>query len=124
MSTLGNNIKRLRSRERLTQEELSRQLHVNRATLANWEVGRTDPDHSALCQLADFFEVSVDYLLGRVPPSSDGLPRWERPVPVRGKVERIKSLDEFKEYIRIKYGPEFVPTLHAVNRSHLHRGER
>ncbi|MEW6227487.1 MAG: helix-turn-helix transcriptional regulator [Bacillota bacterium] len=64
MSTLGDRIKTLRSAKDLTQEDLARQLCVNRATLANWEINRTDPDYDSLQQLAKFFGVSTDYLLG------------------------------------------------------------
>ena len=41
-------------------------IHVNRATLANWEIDRATPDPSSLQVLADYFNISVDFLLGRV----------------------------------------------------------
>ncbi|WP_036372618.1 helix-turn-helix domain-containing protein [Neomoorella thermoacetica] len=65
MSTLGDKIKQLRKKKDLTQDELASILHVNRATLANWEINRAVPDPATLQRLADFFNVSVDYLLGR-----------------------------------------------------------
>jgi len=65
MSTLAEKIKVLRVMKGLTQEELAKYLHVNRATLANWETGRTTPDYEAVKHLADFFDVSIDYLFGR-----------------------------------------------------------
>ena len=64
MSTLGDRIKALRSVKGLTQEDLARQLCVNRATLANWDINRTAPDYDSLQELAKFFGVSTDYLLG------------------------------------------------------------
>lgn len=50
----------------LTQQKVSNYLSVARRTYANYESGqRTIPSH-VLCALADLYQVSVDYLLGRV----------------------------------------------------------
>lgn len=65
MSTLVEQLKKLRLTKNLTQEEFSKILGTNRATLANWETGRTEPDATTLSNIASFFNVSVDYLLGR-----------------------------------------------------------
>jgi transcriptional regulator with XRE-family HTH domain len=65
MSTLLEQLKKLRLTKGLTQEEFSKILGTNRATLANWETGRTEPDATTLSNIASFFNVSVDYLLGR-----------------------------------------------------------
>lgn len=65
MGTLGTRLKSLREGKELTQVELASMIHVNRATLANWEIDRATPDADTLQQLADVFGVSVDYLLGR-----------------------------------------------------------
>lgn len=62
MGTLGEKIKQLR--HKLTQEELAVILGVERSTLASWEVNRREPDIATLCRLADFFKVSVDWLVG------------------------------------------------------------
>ncbi|MEN6412309.1 MAG: helix-turn-helix transcriptional regulator [Veillonellales bacterium] len=65
METLGDKIKQLRNK--LTQEELAAMLQVDRSTLASWEVNRREPDIATLCRLADFFKVSVDWLVGYEP---------------------------------------------------------
>ncbi|PRR71961.1 helix-turn-helix domain-containing protein [Neomoorella humiferrea] len=72
MSTLGDKIKQLRKKKDLTQDELASIIHVNRATLANWEINRAVPDPTTLQLLADFFNVSVDYLLGRTDDPNPG----------------------------------------------------
>lgn len=64
MST-GNLIRQLRKEKRLSQTELAKYLHVSQATVTAWETGRSDPNISALNALADFFNVSTDYLAGR-----------------------------------------------------------
>lgn len=58
-------IKDLRKENKLTQEEFSAKLGIKRSTLAMWETEKSVPDKEMLSKIADFFEVSVDYLLGR-----------------------------------------------------------
>jgi transcriptional regulator with XRE-family HTH domain len=80
MSTSGQRLKALREEQKLTQKELARLIGVNRATLANWETNRTQPDYDGLCRIASYFKVSSDYLIGRTN---------ERSAP-----EGIESIDE------------------------------
>ena len=61
-----NRIKELRKLKNLTQRELAKQIGITQPALSNYEDGR-DPEISILTKLADFFEVSVDYLIGREP---------------------------------------------------------
>ncbi|AOY76783.1 helix-turn-helix domain-containing protein [Clostridium formicaceticum] len=62
---LPNILKELRAARGLTQDDLSSDLNINRATYAHYETGRRQPDTDTLQLLADYFNVSVDYLLGR-----------------------------------------------------------
>ena len=55
----------LRKNLRLTQSDLAKALNVTQAAVGNWELGKREPDNTTLLLLADFFRVSVDYLLGR-----------------------------------------------------------
>jgi transcriptional regulator with XRE-family HTH domain len=63
--TTGSIIRQLRKENRLSQTELAKQLHVSQATVTAWETGRSDPSISALNAIADYFNVSTDYLAGR-----------------------------------------------------------
>lgn len=65
MSTFGERLKELRKSKNLTQEKLAEQLSVNRDALAKWETGRAYPNVNIIKELADFFDVTTDYLLGR-----------------------------------------------------------
>lgn len=56
-------LKELRELKDLDQQDLADYLHVSRSTIAGYETGRREPDYDKLLQIADFFEVSVDYLL-------------------------------------------------------------
>jgi transcriptional regulator with XRE-family HTH domain len=60
-----NRVKELREEKGLRQVELARMLEISQGTLSNWERGVHDPDNEALGQLAQIFDCSVDYLLGR-----------------------------------------------------------
>ncbi|MBE6529136.1 MAG: helix-turn-helix transcriptional regulator [Ruminococcaceae bacterium] len=58
-------IKELREDRDLRQSDLARATGIDQRTISNYETGKSNPDSYALIRLADFFEVSVDYLLGR-----------------------------------------------------------
>lgn len=57
-------LKRLRMEKGITQKELADRLHISRSTIAGYESLGKEPDGEKLCAMADFFGVSVDYLLG------------------------------------------------------------
>ena len=58
-------LKELRNEKELTQEELAKELGVNRGTLAKWENGTRETNFAMLVKIATFFGVTTDYLLGR-----------------------------------------------------------
>jgi len=49
----------------LTQLELAKEIAIARPTITNWERGIREPSFDTLIKLAEFFDVSADYLLGR-----------------------------------------------------------
>ena len=70
---LSENIKKARNDRHLSQRALADIIGVSQQTVGSWEVGRTSPDNEMLKKLASFFNVSVDYLLGRTDePQSTG----------------------------------------------------
>lgn len=60
-----NRIRALREDQNLRQIDVSQATGIDQKTLSNYETGRTRPDSEALILLADFFHVSIDYLVGR-----------------------------------------------------------
>lgn len=62
---MSNIYKKLRKENGLTQEELASKLHVTQTTISKWEQGRVIPDITTLELIADFFNVTIDFLLGR-----------------------------------------------------------
>lgn len=61
----SDRLKSLRKDLGLTQEELANKLNKTRSTIAGYETERKQPDYETLNKIADYFNVSVDYLLGR-----------------------------------------------------------
>ena len=60
---LERRLAELRREKNLSQEELAEKLHVSRQTISNWERGKTYPDINSLLLMANYFDVSLDYLI-------------------------------------------------------------
>ncbi|MDR5659691.1 helix-turn-helix domain-containing protein [Serpentinicella sp. ANB-PHB4] len=65
MNTFGDQLKTLRKAKKLKQKDLATLLGVAQTTVANYENNSRFPGESVLKQIADFFQVSLDELLGR-----------------------------------------------------------
>ncbi|MPY20254.1 helix-turn-helix domain-containing protein [Paenibacillus glucanolyticus] len=63
--SLGFRIKDLRKDKKITQRELAQKLEIDNTTVSKWEADIYEPDTNTLNKLADLFEVTTDYLLGR-----------------------------------------------------------
>lgn len=61
----SNPLRTLRLERKLTQAELQKQTGIEQALLSKYENGQRVPTTQALIALADFYGVSIDYLLGR-----------------------------------------------------------
>lgn len=60
-----NRLEKLRKEKKRSQKDVAEHLGISRQGYGNYENGVTEPDHTTLSKLADYFEVSADYLLGR-----------------------------------------------------------
>ena len=73
---LGENIQKLRKSFSLSQVEFATKLGVSKQCVSNWENGYIQPSLDMLVKIADHFNVSTDFLLGRSnnnPISTEGL---------------------------------------------------
>ncbi|MBE7042868.1 MAG: helix-turn-helix transcriptional regulator [Ruminococcaceae bacterium] len=59
-----NRIRDLREDRDLRQIDVSKGTGIDQKTLSNYETGKTNPDSYSIIKLAEFFQVSTDYLLG------------------------------------------------------------
>lgn len=70
---LGKRLKELRTNKKMTQEELGRKINVTKVSISGYENGNRSPDTETLQKIADIFEVSTDFLLGRTDtPNANG----------------------------------------------------
>ena len=65
MPSFGEILCELREDRRLTQTQLARELHMAPTTISSYETGKIQPPPDKLISLADYFQVTTDYLLGR-----------------------------------------------------------
>ncbi len=59
-----NRIRDLREDADLRQSDVAKATGIDQRTLSNYETGKTNPDSYAIVKLAEFFNVTTDYLLG------------------------------------------------------------
>lgn len=69
MMQSGQRIATLREKRGLSQLALAQKLNVSQSTVAMWESNKRGMSDSTLSEIADFFGVSTDYILGRDMPS-------------------------------------------------------
>ena len=62
---VAQRIKDLMKSEKLTQMQLAHALEVGQSSISDWLNSKIEPSIENLWKLADFFDVSVDYLIGR-----------------------------------------------------------
>lgn len=58
-------LKELRKQRHITQLKMAMDLHMNQNTISRYENGEREAGYRELIMIADYFNVSIDYLLGR-----------------------------------------------------------
>lgn len=91
-----NRIRELREKAGLRQIDVAKATGIDQKTLSNYETGKTTPDSYSLIQLADFFDVSIDYLVGRI----DKLYTTVNKEDLYKKIDDIRQeLNDIKKYL-------------------------
>ena len=62
---LADRLKALRKEKKITQKMLAESLGLKTSTIGSYEISDREPNNEILEKIADFFDTSVDYLLGR-----------------------------------------------------------
>ena len=65
MSIFKDRLKELRLEKGISQNDLGKILNVSKMAISHWESGRSEPSITQLIILANYFEVSVDYLVAK-----------------------------------------------------------
>jgi len=90
-------LKELREQRKITQQQLADLLQIPRTTLAHYESGRNEMSYDLLCRSADYFNVSVDFLLGREQLFSDAR------VPYPEIIELYNQMSDSEKQILLGY---------------------
>lgn len=104
IALFGDRLKILRNEKGMTQSDLAKLLDISPSTIGMYEQGRRDPDTKTLKFLAEYFDVSIDYLLGRVNVKNpyeietiaahiDGDEFTE---------DELKDIEQFKQFVRMR----------------------
>lgn len=93
-------IRELRKAKKVTMKELGNMIGVAESTMSLYETGKRKPDPETLSRLADYFNVSVDYLLGRDEEQPQPAPKY--------------STDQRKEIVLKKLEKKSLAQLEAI----------
>ena len=89
MSSFGKVLRQLRKQDGLTQTDLGKALGISYSAVSMYERGEREPDFEMLEVIADYFNVSMDYLHAKETKNSPGV---EEKTPREQKYEEIISL--------------------------------
>ena len=93
------NLKQLRLSEQKTQKEIAEIINTTQYTYSNYETGYTQPTIETLVKLADYYNVSIDYLVGRQFNNEVGY----LSVDDKNFVKMYLSLDDYSKVKAIGY---------------------
>ena len=65
MNLFKNRLKELRTERNISQKALGSVLNMSKMAISHWESGHSEPSIAQLIFLSEFFDVSVDYLIGK-----------------------------------------------------------
>ncbi|MCT6888198.1 MAG: helix-turn-helix domain-containing protein [Lactobacillus sp.] len=74
---LGKTIAELRKKRQLSQSQLAKSLNIGSSTLGMYETGKREPNNAMLTKIADYFNVSTDFLLGRDEGNDSNTLAWQ-----------------------------------------------
>lgn len=89
----SENLKILREKKQMTQQQLADKLKISRSTIGMYENGSREPDFETLELIADFFNINMDRLIGNLNPNI------KRMVPVLGLVRAGIPMDAVEHII-------------------------
>lgn len=99
---IGKRLEQCRTEMDMTKKEVAELLKIDQSTYGKYELGKRVPDAEMLQKLADIYQTSVDYLLGRtnikdpietIAAHHDG-EEWTE--------EELEDIEKFKEFVRMR----------------------
>lgn len=124
MDKFGKTLKKLREDNNISATKFSEDLNIHRGTLSNWETGRRTPDSQTLLKIADYFNVTVDYLLGNENKKTDDTDLFN----LKGDVKFLKQFTS-NEMVKIpvigviKAGVPMLAVENIIDYEYVHQEE-
>ena len=101
IEVMNMRLKELRKQKKITQEKLSKEIGFSRSLISLWESGISEPDNNTIIKLAEYFNCTTDYILGKTNAisTSEGIK-----IPVFGEVAAgipISAIQDILDYEEI-----------------------
>lgn len=105
MSIFGNRLRSLIEDADIEGKDFAKAMHVQPSTVSNWLGGVRFPKDDVLIQIADYFSVSTDYLLGRTDIRKAAAPDDNLTIAAhhngnRWTQEELDEIERFKEFVK------------------------
>ena len=98
---IAKTLKELRTAHHTTQSQLANIIGVSQQAVAQWENDKADPDNAILIKLADYFNVTIDYLVGRTNKNNTNELNLSITLDQIDIIKRLQSLDEAAQEIAL-----------------------
>ena len=98
----GETLRELLAEEGITQKQMAADLNIAASTLGNYIQNSREPDHETLKRIADYFDVSMDYLYCRTDEPRGKLYDYQ---PERLKGKNIQN-QELRDFIEMCFDPQ------------------
>lgn len=96
-SDFGSRMKKLRAEKGLTLDELVEELHISKPSLSRYENNKAYPKADDLAKIADYYNVTTDYLLGR---TDERFGQIARPSELEKDLQKLLQKHDIK-YIEV-----------------------
>ena len=90
------NLKQARLKANKTQIEIAKAINLTQNTYSNYEMGKTEPNIETLKKIADYYDVSIDYLVGRNRPFDFPIVATEEQKNVIKTILQLNSINTMK----------------------------
>lgn len=106
---LNVRMKALRKERNKTQQDIANILGVSRPAYTAYEQGNRTPDNEAVETLADYYDVTIDYLFGRTDQKNASKEYEIQTIAAHHDgdewtEEELEEIERFKEFVRMKRG--------------------
>lgn len=98
----GEKLSYLRRIKNITQDELGNILGFSKNAISSWESGRTEPDLKTINKIANYFQVSIDYLIGEEEKEDvEKLRSALKEIGLLNKNNNDMTIEDFEKAIKI-----------------------